>query len=294
MTQTTPASRPFLPPVPAAIAAMLSIQAGAAFAKSLFATIGPMGTTSLRLALAALVLGLIHQKALRGMKFEAWRAILPYGLVLGLMNLTFYLSVERLPLGLAVTLEFIGPLGVAVLSSRKPLDYLWALLAGLGILLISPWTPGSNVDPIGVMWALIAGVFWGLYIVMGQKVSQQASSRQIVAAGMLIACIIPFPIGVFTAGTALLEPAILLTGLAVAVLSSALPYSLEMVALKALPARTFGILMSVEPAIAAVLGMVFLKEHLNLLQWMAIVCVIGASIGSTLGSRNTTHAEVLN
>lgn len=287
-------SRAMFPPIPAALTAMLSIQAGAAFAKSLFVTIGPLGTTSLRLTLAALLLAVIHRKPLQQLNPQAWKAIVPYGLMLGLMNLTFYQAVERLPLGLAVTIEFVGPLGVAVWSSRKKLDYLWALLAAVGILLISPWTPGSNVDPIGVMWALAAGVFWGLYIVVGQRVSQQVSSRQAVAGGMIIACLLPLPIGLFHAGADLFSPAVLLSGLVVAVLSSALPYSLEMVALKALPARTFGILMSVEPAIAAVLGMVFLKEHLNTLQWLAILCVISASIGSTLGSRNSTSAEVLN
>ncbi|GGJ32856.1 EamA family transporter [Deinococcus roseus] len=293
MTRTL-TSKPLLPPVPAALTAMLSIQAGAAVAKGLFATIGALGTTSLRLALAALILGAIHQKALRSLDVQGWKAILPYGLVLGMMNLTFYQSVQHLPLGLAVTIEFIGPLGVAVFSSRKPMDYLWAVLAGLGILLISPWAPGSRVSLIGIFWAVLAGVFWGLYIVMGQRVLRQVSSRQAVAGGMLIACLLPLPLGLFTTGAKLFEPSILLFGLMVAVLSSALPYSLEMVALKALPARTFGILMSVEPAIAAVLGLLLLQEHLTPLQWVAVVCVIGASIGSTLGSRDTSHAEVLN
>ncbi len=279
--------RPPLPPIPAALAAMVSIQGGAALAKGLFAVAGPLGTTGLRVTLAAVLLSLVSVPALRGLRAAQWRALLPYGVVLGVMNLCYYVALSHLPLALAVTLEFVGPLGVAVLSSRRALDVLWVLLAAAGIALITPWQAGSDVSLLGVAFALAAGVCWGLYIVLGQRASKAVQGRAAVAGGMLFAAVVALPFGLFAGGAALLNPAALGVGLLVALLSSALPYSLEMAALRALPARTFGVLMSVEPAFAALIGLIFLHEQLSTWQWLAIACVITASAGSTLGARNT-------
>ncbi|WP_034414389.1 EamA family transporter [Deinococcus marmoris] len=271
-----------LPPIPALLLSMLSIQAGAAYAKSLFPLIGPLGTTGLRVGLAAAILMLIFRPNLRLLTRDDWRAVIPYGAVLGLMNLTYYLSLERLPLAIAVTLEFLGPLLLAAALSRRALDFLWVALAGLGIALISPHGTGAALDPIGVALALVAGAFWAAYILLGGTVGRRLSGTTGVAVGMLVAAAVCVPFGVAQAGTALLAPGVLLTGLGVAALSSALPYSLEMRALRLVPPRIFGVMMSIEPAMGAVCGLLFLGEMLLGLQWLAIACVIFASAGINL------------
>ncbi|WP_051363621.1 EamA family transporter [Deinococcus murrayi] len=264
---------------------MLSIQGGAAFAKSLFPVLGPAGTTGLRVTLAAGLLGLAFRPRLRELPSAAWRAILPYGAALGLMNLSFYLSLTRLPLGLAVTLEFVGPLVLALLLSRRVRDLGWVALAALGIILIAPrgGVGEGSLDPLGVALALTAGAFWALYILAGGAVGRRVPGVTGVVAGMTVAAAVTLPFGLVQAGTGLLAPGALLVGLAVALLSSALPYSLEMAALRALPARVFGVLMSLEPAIAALSGLLFLGERLTPGQWLAMGCVMVASAGVTLG-----------
>ncbi|KEF35295.1 transporter [Deinococcus sp. RL] len=264
---------------------MLSIQGGAAFAKSLFPVLGPAGTTGLRVTLAAGLLGLAFRPRLRELPPAAWRAILPYGAALGLMNLSFYLSLTRLPLGLAVTLEFVGPLVLALLLSRRVRDLGWVALAALGIILIAPrgGVGEGSLDPLGVALALTAGAFWALYILAGGAVGRRVPGVTGVVAGMTVAAAVTLPFGLVQAGTGLLAPGALLAGLAVALLSSALPYSLEMAALRALPARVFGVLMSLEPAIAALSGLLFLGERLTPGQWLAMGCVMVASAGVTLG-----------
>ena len=272
-----------LPPIPALLLSMLSIQAGAAYAKTLFPLIGPLGATGLRVGLAAAILMLIFRPNLRRLTRNDWQAVVPYGAVLGLMNLTYYLSLERLPLAIAVTLEFIGPLLLAAALSRRALDFAWVILAGLGIVLISPQGNGSGpLDPVGVTLALVAGGFWAAYILLGGAVGRRLPGTTGVAVGMLVAAAVCVPFGVAQAGTALLDPAVLLTGLGVAALSSALPYSLEMRALRLVPPRVFGVMMSVEPAMGAVCGLLFLGERLAGLQWVAIACVILASAGINL------------
>jgi inner membrane transporter RhtA len=211
--------------------------------------------------------------------------VLPYGLVLGVMNLVFYHSLARIPLGLAVTVEFIGPLGVAVFGSRRLIDVTWVVLAGAGIALITPWTASSGVDPLGVALALAAGGCWALYIVIGQRLSHLLAGGAAVSIGMLVATIAVVPFAAAAGGFAHLNLARLAAGTGVALLSSAIPYTLEMIALKALPARTFGILMSLEPAVAAGVGLVFLREILSPTQWLAVILVITASAGATLTSR---------
>ncbi|EYB67608.1 hypothetical protein DEIPH_ctg033orf0008 [Deinococcus phoenicis] len=287
---------PSPPPILALLLSMLSIQGGAAFAKTLFPTLGAAGTTALRVTLAALLLSLVFRPRLRALSPAAWRAVIPYGVALGLMNLTFYLSLTRLPLGLAVTLEFVGPLVLSLALSRRLQDLVWVALAALGIVLIAPHGgAGGHLDLLGAGLALTAGAFWALYILVGGAVGRRVPGVTGVVAGMIVAATVTLPFGIAQAGATLLVPGVLLAGLAVAVLSSALPYSLEMAALRALPARVFGVLMSLEPAIAALSGLLFLHERLSALQWLAMLCVIAASAGISLsGERQVVEAEPAN
>lgn len=287
---------PSLPPIPALLLSMLSIQGGAAFAKTLFPTLGAAGTTALRVTLAAALLSLIFRPRLRDLTVEAWRAVLPYGAGLGLMNLAFYLSLTRLPLGLAVTLEFVGPLVLSLALSRRAADFAWVGLAALGIVLIAPHGgKGGGLDPLGAALALTAGALWAGYILAGGAVGRRVPGVTGVVAGMIVASVVTLPFGIVQAGPDLLAPSALVVGLAVAVLSSALPYSLEMAALRALPARVFGVLMSLEPALAALSGLLFLSERLTLSQWLAMGCVIAASVGISLGGgRQVVEVEPAN
>ena len=276
--------RPVLPPLPAVLVAILSVQGGAALAKGLFPVLGPGGTVGLRIGISALMLLAAFRPRLHLLTAAQWRVVIPYGVVLGVMNLVFYHSLARIPLGLAVTVEFIGPLSVAVFGSRKLIDVLWVVLAGAGIALITPWTGGSGVDPIGVALAFAAGVCWALYIVLGKRISHLLSGGAAVSIGMLIAAIAVVPFIAVGGEFGRLTAGLFAAGVGVALLSSAVPYTLEMIALKALPARTFGILMSLEPAVAALVGLAFLHEVLSPMQWLAVALVIAASAGSTLTS----------
>lgn len=278
--------------------AMLSFQAGASIAKQLIPAVGAPGTTALRLGLSALMVTLLQRPWRHVPARAAWPAVLAYGLSLGTMNFVFYMAIRTIPLGIAVALEFTGPLGVAVAHSRRRLDYLWIALAAIGLVLLllpltqdgpaeaghdgGPDVGGVNVghlDPAGVVFALAAGVCWAAYIVFGQRAAR-AHGAGASAWGMLIAACAIVPIGAFDAGGALLSPAVLPLGAGVAVLSSALPYTLEMIALRDLSARTYGILMSVEPALAALVGLVVMGEALTAGQWLAIAAVVVASIGT--------------
>ena len=198
------------------------------------------------------------------------------------MNLMFYMSLRTLPFGLAVAIEFSGPLAVAIWSSRRAVDFVWVALAiaGLGMLLPLGLN-GSTLDPIGVLYALAAAVFWALYIVFGKRAGHLHAGHT-VSLGLLVAALVVVPVGVAHAGAALLSPTVLLIGVAVAAVSSAIPISLEMMALKRLPKEAFGIMISMEPAVAAVLAMALLGEHLTALQWLAIGCVVAASMGSAM------------
>jgi len=263
------------------LVAITSIQAGASLAKSLFPLVGAPGATALRLTFAALMLIGFWRPWRARLRPQELRNVLIYGVSLGLMNLWFYLALERLPLGITVALEFTGPLSVTLFSSRKPLDFLWASLAAIGILLLLPVSPlGTRLDPIGVAYALGAGACWGIYIVFGQRSGATIHGGVATSLGMGTAALVAVPVGVARAGNRLFNFSLIPVALAVAFLSSALPYSLEMVALKRLPRKTFGILMSLEPAVAAILGLLFLSEHLGATQWMAIACVVVASLGS--------------
>lgn len=281
-------SRPFLLAIASVLVAMMVIQSGASLAKTLFPLVGPEGTTALRVGFAALLLVLVFKPWRHWPAGKHLQAILLYGVCLGGMNLMFYLAIDRIPLGIAVALEFTGPLAVALLSSKRKLDLLWVALAVTGITCLLPWQGGQTaLDPLGVALALGAGACWAGYIIYGQRSGGAISGGAAVAIGMAVAACFLVPIGVVSAGTALLDSSVLLFGIAVALMSSAIPYSLEMVALKRLPAQSFSILMSLEPAIAALAGLLILSEQLSLLQWGAIAAVISASLGSSLTHRKT-------
>ena len=265
------------------LGAIFSIQGGAAFAKQLFPILGADGTTFFRVWFSALVLFGIWRPWRHRPSLKAFQYIAIYGLSLGLMNWMFYQAFSRIPLGIAVALEFVGPLGVAILSSRKGLDYIWALLAAAGIALILPHTDFSgSIDIVGVLFALAAGVCWGFYIIFAKKLGSYITGGRATAWGMMAAAISITPMTIHAVPWSTLTVKTVLIALAVAVLSSALPYSLEMKAIRRVPSKTFGILMSLEPAAAALSGLILLGEKLTLVQWAAIGCVMVASFGTTL------------
>ena len=271
-----------LAPVPAVLLAMVSVQSGAALATGMFPAVGPIGAVALRIVLSALILLAVFRPPFRSLTRSQWVTVIPFGMALAIMNMSFYLAIARIPLGLAVALEFTGPLTVAVLGSRQVKDFMWVLLAAAGIVLLTPWGGSHNINAAGAMLALVAGACWAIYIVLGRRVYHLFPGGTGVAAGMLFAALTILPIVLAGKSLARVNANLLWQGLAVAVLSSALPYSLEMIGLRAMPARTFGILMSMEPAVAALCGMLFLRERLNAPEWLAIALVIAASAGTTL------------
>ncbi|MEO8240314.1 MAG: DMT family transporter [Flavobacterium sp.] len=273
-----------LSPVPAVLLSIISVQCGAAIAKSLFPAIGSVGTTSIRIGISAIILLLVYRPNLFQITPKQWKIVVPYGLSLGAMNLIFYLAIERIPIALAVTLEFIGPLLVAIIGSRRLIDYCWVLLAAAGIILIAPWS-NERINPLGVLFALIAGALWAAYIVLGGKISKIMNSGQAVSTGMLFAAVLILPFNFYETGLANLTPKLFGMGIALALLSSAIPFTLEMKALGQLPPRTFSILMSLEPAAAAICAFIFLHENLTFYEVLAVVCVVIASAGSTLTAK---------
>jgi inner membrane transporter RhtA len=279
-----PSSEGILLPVAVLILAMVGFQTGAALAKTLIPVVGASGAVALRLVYATLMLWIVWRPWRMRLDAKSTRTIIIYGIALGCMNLLFYCALQRIPLGIAVALEFTGPLAVAVAAAIRPLDFVWVALAVIGVLMVLPLGGASQaLDWLGIVYALAAGGCWALYIVYGRRAGLQ-SGGQTTAMGMLIGAICIAPIGVAHAGAALFKPEILPTALAVAFLSSALPYSLEMYAMTRLPARMFGVLMSIDPALAAASGLVLLGERLSWLQWTAIGCIVLASAGSA-----TTH-----
>jgi len=257
---------------------IVSVQVGAAIATTLFDEVGPGGAVFLRIFFAAIVLLLIWRPALRLPEAGA-KDVLALGLILGLMNLSFYESLDRIPLGIAVTLEFVGPLTVAVIGSRRRLDLLWVALAAAGLLLLSP-LPGSDLDALGCAFALFAGLCWGLYIPVTARVGRALPGGGGLAIAMVIAAAVTLPIGVIDGGGDLLGSELLLIAFGVAILSSAIPYSFELEALRRLPQSTFGVLMSLEPAVAATAGLVLLSQDLSAREVVAIGLVLAASAGA--------------
>lgn len=278
-------------PIVILLIAMTSIQGGASLAKSLFPLVGAPGVTAIRLALGTLILVAVFKPWRLRFKAEQRLPLLLYGLSLGAMNYLFYLSIQTIPLGIAVALEFTGPLAVALFSSRRAIDFIWVVLAVMGLWFLLPLGQAiSHVDLTGAAFALGAGACWALYILSGQKAGADHGPAT-VAIGSLIAAVIFVPIGAWEAGSAIWHWSLLPLGLGVAILSTALPYSLEMIALTRLPTRTFGTLMSMEPGLAALSGMLFLGEHLSWMQWLALLSIIAASVGSTLTLKRETQIK---
>ncbi|WP_119302939.1 EamA family transporter [Dongia deserti] len=274
-------------PIGALIGAMVSIQYGATLAKGLFAEFGAEGTTFLRLVAGALILGIL----LRPWRARPSRHILVplslYGVTLAAMNLLFYMALETIPLGIASALQFVGPLLLATLTSRRRIDFVWIALAALGIvLMVPPVRVEQALDPEGVILALAAGACWAFYIVYGQKAGRELGT-QTTAIGMTIAAILLLPIGFARPSAALLEPSVLVSAVLIGIFSSALPFSLEMMALTRLPARAYGTLTSMEPVIGAVLGLMLLHEALTLWQWVGILGIVAAVCGTAMTTRTT-------
>ncbi len=274
------------------ILAMASIQFGASQAKQLFSVLGVAGTSTLRLLFASLIMVAVFRPWKTTFTKDMYKSLLFYGAALGLMNFSFYFALQRIPLGIAVALEFLGPLAVAIFSSKKRIDYLWALLAGVGIVLLLPKdTATHSLDPVGMLLAILAGVFWAMYIIFGKRAGNNLKGEVASSMGMLVAALIVLPIGVAIDGPKLFNLSALPLALMVAVFGSALPYTLEMFALKKLPTQTFGVLMSLEPALAALMGLFFLAESLTAYQWLAIFCVIVSSLGSTLSQKKEKNVS---
>jgi inner membrane transporter RhtA len=275
------------PPTALVIFPIISVQLGAAVAKSLFDSLGPGGTVFLRIAFAALVLFLLVRPKLGGHDRAGYLVAGLFGLTLAGMNFSIYLAFDRIPLGVAVTLEFVGPLGVAVAGSRQLLDLLWVVLAAAGILLLAPLSVlgGMDLDPVGVAFALLAGCLWASYILLSARTGSAFPGGTGLVIALCVGTFVLFPFGIAGAGYALLDPKLLLAGFGVAMLSSAIPYSLELEALRKLPARVFGVLMSLDPAVAALAGLVVLGERLEMRAVAAIIFVTIAAAGASLFGR---------
>jgi inner membrane transporter RhtA len=283
-----PADR--VPPTLLVIGAVASVQFGAALAKSIFDEAGPGGTVFLRVASAAVLLALIWRPRLAGhSRGDLWLAVL-FGLSLAGMNGAFYAALDRIPLGIAVTFEFVGPLGVAVFGSRRALDLVWVVLAAAGILLLSDFG-NASLDGLGVALALVAGGCWAAYILLNARVGRVFPGGDGLAIAMIVATVPLAPIGIADGGTNLLVPWIIAVGVGVGILSSAIPYTLELEALRRLPAGVFGVLMSLEPAMAALAGFIVLGEDLAARELVAIALVVCASAGAARGATRTPIAD---
>jgi inner membrane transporter RhtA len=283
-TSTAPASR--VSPVWLVLIGILSVQVGAVISKGQFGEIPPVGMVFLRLTTSAVILLAVARPRLRGRSALDWRPVLALGLTLGAMNWAFYESFARIPIGVAVTIECIGPLSVAALGSRRPRDLGWVGLAAVGIALFG--VGPTKVDPVGFGLALLAGVCWAIYILSTAATGRRWPGVEGLAVASTIGMLAIAPFAVAIAGQQLLEPRLIALGAAVGVLSSVIPYSLEMTALRTLPPRVFGILMSLEPAAAALAAAVLLSEWLTPPQLVAMACVTAASVGAVRTSSTST------
>jgi inner membrane transporter RhtA len=270
------------------VGGIASVQVGAAFATKLFDDLGPAGTVLLRVAFAAVVLLAIWRPSPQAYSRDEWRLAAPFGLSLGFMNLCFYEALDHIHLGIAVTIEFVGPLAIVLTGMRRRLDLVWAVLAAAGVALLGG-VSGANVT--GVLFALLAGVLWASYILINARVGKAFSGGGGLAVAMGIAVLPLIPFGVADAGSHLLRPHLLLVAFGVAMLSSVVPYSLELEALRRLRPSVFGVLMSLEPGVAALAGFVVIGQDLSVLDVVAIGFVVAASVGATRGARTPTPVD---
>lgn len=261
------------------IGAILSIQIGTALAVGLFEEIGVFGAVFLRTAFAAVLLMGFWGSGIAMLR-EHPLLTLAFGVSLTAVTTFLYLSIDRIPLGAAVTIEFLGPLGVAVAMSRRARDFLWVILAGAGVWILTGGIGGGDLDPLGVAFAFGAGLFWAAYILLGRRVGERSAGGAGLAISMAVAALLTAPFGVAEAGSALILPAILGMGVVVALLSAAIPFSLEIEAMRRIPSGTFGVMMSLEPAIAALIGLVILAQSIGLQEAFAILLVVVASAGA--------------
>lgn len=270
-------------PVLLVILSMISLVSGASLAKTLFESLGPETTTVLRLAVSTGFMFLFWRPWQNQISKNQLKSIAIYGASVGAMNLAFYLAIARLPIGLAIAIEFLGPLSVAIYYSKRILDFLWIVLASVGILLILPLTEiQQKVDIIGVSYALFAAACWALYIVQGKKTSAVAPPSLTAPIGMFIGFLVTLPFGLQNIQNAVSDVNLIYLAIAVGLLSSAIPYSLELIALPKLSSKHFSLLLSLEPVIGGIIGWIILKESLTSLQIAAMICIIAASVGSTL------------
>lgn len=278
------------------LAGLVCQELGASIAVTLFPQVGPIGMVTLRLVFAALILLAVARPALGGHPRSAWGSAVGFGLVLAAMNVCFYLALDRIPLGPAVTLEILGPLALSVIAGRRWTSALWAGVALVGVLLLGGLLlhsgPTAALDPLGVILALAAGALWIGYILLSARTGTEFPGLNGLAIAAAIGALVTIPLAATTAGTALFDPVILLLGLGVAALSSAVPYALEFVALRRLSAATFSILLASAPAIAAIAGLLVLGQELTTPQWLGIACVVGAGIGAVLSARRGRAPEV--
>jgi inner membrane transporter RhtA len=280
---------PTLPPTSLVLLSIASIQLGSAIAKSLFDFLNPLAVVLLRVAFAAVVLLVLWRPQIAAISRQNWIALIPFGLSLALMNLTFYLAIERIPIGIVVALEFIGPLGLAIANSRRFIDLLWVVLAAVGVVLLAP-IGGLSLDLTGIVLALTAGGLWAVYILLSVKIGRALPGGAGLALAMTVGAIVLFPFGVAAGGLTLFEPKLLLIGFGVAMLSSALPYSLELEALRWMPVQVFGILLSLEPVVAASIGFFVLGETLELPAVIAILLIAIAAAGASCYQRGKDAA----
>jgi inner membrane transporter RhtA len=291
MSRTAPSPFAAFLPYAALLGAMVSLSAGTSLAKSLFPLVGAQGTSAYRVGFSALMLCLVWRPWRTPLAGKDLMAVVFYGAVMGAMNLCFYMAIRTIPLGLAIAIEFTGPLSLALLHARRLSHFAWIGLAVLGLALLLPLGDSSlYLDPVGVAFAAAAAVFWALYIVAGQRTGH-LHGGQSVALGMLTAALIIAPFGIVAAGARLLDPTAIGLGLVVALVSSALPYSLEMVAMRGISKRSFGVVLSLEPAVGALAGLLVLGEHLVARQWLAIAFVIAASVGATMSDQSGRRQE---
>jgi inner membrane transporter RhtA len=271
------------------VGAVASVQSGAAVATKLFPAVGPAGSVFLRLAFSALLVAGLARPRIRSIPRRHLALGVVFGLALAPMNLCFYLALNRVPLGVAVTVEFLGPLGVAVAGSRRRLDLVWVGLAAVGVALLAG--SGGRLDIVGILLAALAGCLWAAYILLSQRVGRVLPGMTGLAIALTAGAVVMAPVGIIVGGTALVRPGILGRGAAIAVLSSAVPYSLELAALRRLEASVFSVLMSLEPAMGALSGLLFLGQDLRWQEWLAVGCVMAASVGAT---RRSAGAEALD